>query len=158
MQVEAFMLRGGQQVPLVPTEPSKEIRELRAKLILEEAIETVGALGFHIQVPNPQLSLLIDDVEFTELKRGFDLTEVIDGCCDISVVTIGTLSACGVPDLPFLSLVDKNNLLKFGPGSSIREDGKIMKPPGHKPPDIKGLLESLLPPVTVPTSVTGGQL
>lgn len=33
-------------------------------------------------------------------------------------------------------LVDENNLAKFGPGGYRRDDGKWIKPPGHKPPAI----------------------
>ena len=71
------------------------------------------------------------------------MVETIDGCCDLAVVTTGTLSACGVPDLPFQQAVDQNNLEKFGPGNTIRDDGKLIKPPGHKPPDIAGILSRL---------------
>jgi predicted HAD superfamily Cof-like phosphohydrolase len=39
--------------------------------------------------------------------------------------------------------VDQNNLAKFGPGGHRREDGKWVKPPDHKPPDIAGLLDKL---------------
>src|SRR5690606_33615746 len=74
----------------------------------------------------------------------FDLEKTVDGCCDLKVVTTGTLSSCGIPDELFQKEVDENNLKKFGPGHSYREDGKLIKPPGHQPPNIKGLLEELL--------------
>ena len=73
--------------------------------------------------------------------RDPNLVEIADGCADLSVVTIGTLSACGIADEMLLGVVDANNLAKFGPGHSIREDGKLIKPKNHKPPDIAQLLE-----------------
>jgi hypothetical protein len=73
------------------------------------------------------------------------MVELVDGCCDLSVVTIGTLSACGVSDDPFLMEVDQNNLDKFGDGHSYREDGKLIKPPDHQPPRIEELLEDIRP-------------
>ena len=78
------------------------------------------------------------DINFIDLddQGDADLCAIVDGCCDLSVVTIGTLSACGVPDELFLKLVDENNLAKFGDGHSIREDGKLIKPSDHKPPAI----------------------
>jgi predicted HAD superfamily Cof-like phosphohydrolase len=80
-----------------------------------------------------------------ELINDFALNtaEVIDGCCDLKVVTTGTLSAFGLPDELFQEEVDTNNLAKFGPGGRRREDGKWVKPPNHKPPDIAGLLKRL---------------
>ena len=47
----------------------------------------------------------------------------------------------GVNEAPIIAMVDNNNMAKHGPGSSIREDGKLIKPPGHKPPDIAGELK-----------------
>jgi predicted HAD superfamily Cof-like phosphohydrolase len=68
------------------------------------------------------------------------MIEVADGCADVSVVTIGTLSACGIADKPLLKEVDESNLRKFGPGYSKREDGKWIKPPDWKVPDIAKVL------------------
>ena len=134
--VEDFMRKARQDLPESTCVPNRHIRQLRAKLILEEAVETVEALGFSVvQNPTGDFSFIAD--------REPDLLEIIDGCCDIKVVTTGTLSACGVPDLPFQECVDLNNLAKFGPGHSWREDGKLIKPEGHKPPDIAGVLTSL---------------
>ena len=70
------------------------------------------------------------------------MVEVIDGCCDISVVTIGTLISCGVPDESFLVEVDQNNLDKVKNGT-IRDDGKLIKPKDHKPPRIQEILDEL---------------
>ena len=133
--VESFMILARQDVPESPGIPSIEVRLLRARLILEEAVETVMALGFDVNV----------DENVVRLENAYDpdLIEIIDGCCDVSVVTTGTLIACGVPDLPFLNTVNQNNLDKFGPGHSWREDGKLIKPPGHKKPDIQSILNSL---------------
>lgn len=140
--VDKFMGLAKQELPESPCIPSREVRELRAKLIYEEAIETINGLGFsvvYLENHNhpDQIGLhLVED-------REPNLVEIIDGCCDLKVVTTGTLSACGVPDLPFQVAVDTNNLAKFGPGHSWREDGKLIKPPGHQPPDIQGILDSL---------------
>ena len=128
LRVNAFMLAAKQQVPLTPTLPNGDVRLLRAKLILEEALETVEALGFLV---TPQGLEPIDGYQMSPAK----FCEVVDGCCDVSVVTIGTLSALGVADEPVLKITDENNLAKFGPGHSWREDGKLVKPSGHKPPD-----------------------
>ena len=131
----------GQNTPTEVTMPSEETRLLRAKLILEEALETIEGLGVSVNWDGI-FKITSDEVSF-ELSHKPDMIEIVDGCADISVVTTGTLIACGVPDEELLRLVDENNLAKFGLGSYLREDGKWMKPPDHKPPDIKGLLNKL---------------
>ncbi len=138
------MLRGSQVVPLNLTFPGLEVRRLRAALILEECLETIEALGFFVSGEETN-GLRIHNVYLIEDKEPIkespaSLIEVVDGCCDISVVTIGTLSAFGVPDLPVLNLVDQNNLAKFGPGCTIAEGGKVIKPPHHKKPNFSSVL------------------
>ncbi len=116
---------------------------LRANLILEEAKETIEALGFEINlVPVHEIGYGTRKEATLIEKFEPNLKEIADGCADISVVTIGTLIACGIHDAELLKAVDRNNLDKFGPGHSIREDGKLIKPPGHKPPDILQILRN----------------
>ena len=143
--VERFHELAGDPAPAVPTEPSREVRILRAKLILEEALETIrDGLGVFVFVGDEVSMHSVTDGELSFHCSGrFNITETIDGCCDLRYVTTGTLSACGVPDQPFQDAVDQNNLDKFGPGHSLREDGKLIKPPGHQPPDIAGILEAI---------------
>lgn len=132
-RVEAFMAKANQQVPGAPMMPDAETRKFRAKIILEETLETIEALGMKVVARNFSF-------EIEESSQPPDLIEIVDGCADIRVVTTGTLSACGVADESLMAEVDQNNLAKFGPGSYRREDGKWMKPPGHKPPDIARIL------------------
>lgn len=133
-RVEEFMRLAGQEVPSTPIVPILSVRKFRADMILEEALETIEALGFEVNQVGPDGEL--------ELKEAFhpDLPLIVDGCADIKVVTTGTMSACGVQDESIQFEVDRNNLLKFGPGSYRRADGKWMKPPDHQPPNINLLL------------------
>lgn len=142
LRVERFMLKAAQDVLTRPCQPTTEVRMLRAKLILEECLETINALGVMFEVnevegaegPRSTFSL-VDMGEDT-----FDMVEVADGCADIKVVTTGTLSACGIKDAFLQALIDRSNLAKFSPGGYKREDGKWIKPPDWKKPDIGGLL------------------
>jgi len=137
-KVEKFMLAAGQSVPPVITVPSERVRFLRAKLILEEALETIDALGIDILLDDARLTY--DCLEFA-LGGEFNMEEVIDGCCDLGVVTTGTLSACGVPDEPFQFEVNINNLRKLTYSTTVREDGKLVKGENFPKPRIKELLE-----------------
>lgn len=139
-RIAEFMFRAKQELPRYPVVPSEEVRLLRAKLILEEAFETVEALGFSVKLDHKQQLFPCDFSYHSDYLP--NLVEIADGCADLSVVTIGTLCACGIDDSPLLEAVDRNNSAKFGPGHSIREDGKLVKPPGHTPPDIAGVLRA----------------
>lgn len=135
-RIEELMRRASQALPIKPIMPSQAVRQLRANLILEEALETIKGLGFSVE-----WKVDGDGRKYIAVPSGEpNIVEVVDGCADVSVVTIGTLSAFGVADQPILEAIDANNLDKFGPGSYRREDGKWIKPPGHKPADIMGLL------------------
>lgn len=137
-RVEQFMELAGQEIPATPVMPSSPTRRLRANIIFEETLETLEGLGFV-----PRWDAARQEWVMEETCKP-DLVLSVDGCCDLRVVTTGTLSAMGVADEIVQIEVDKNNLAKFGPGGYRREsDGKWMKPPGHQPPDILGVLLKL---------------
>lgn len=135
-RIKTFMQQAGQETPARPVEPDENTRILRAKLILEEALETVEALGVKVTFN--------EDGQPIAFEPGgkFNMEEVVDGCADISVVTIGTLIALGVDDEPILEEVDAANLRKFGPGGRRRADGKWLKPPDWTPPDLMARLKA----------------
>lgn len=128
------MRLAGQEVREYPGLPGREILKRCANLILEEAIETVRGMGFYVDGD-------FNDYWLRDHPEGSSLTEAVDGCADLRVVATCALSAMGVDDESIQKLVDDNNLQKFGPGGHRREDGKWVKPPGHKPPDIAGELD-----------------
>ena len=156
-RVEYFMKLASQEVPAEATMASDKVRKLRAKLVFEEAMELINGLGveitFHMSgdgvdlsindptAPKDKPDLRVRSHEFEVVADG-DFEEIADGCCDVSVVTIGTLSAFGLSDEPLLKLTDENNLDKFRPGHSIREDGKLIKPPNHPKPDFKQAIKN----------------
>ncbi len=132
--VEAFMRYAGQYRPPKPCEPITEVRALRARLILEEAFETVNALGFDVYIRHEPGVVNFCQLELKGSPTGFNLVEAVDGCCDLKVVTTGTLSAMGVADDAVQNIVDAANLRKFGPGSYKDANGKWQKPPDFVPP------------------------
>jgi predicted HAD superfamily Cof-like phosphohydrolase len=147
-RVEQFMAKANQHVPSQPTIPDEATRRFRAKIILEEALETIEGLGFYVTMKDQGTWEQLVSIDQCEFSKEFpnkatlepDLIKIVDGCADVRVVTTGTLSACGVADEPVQEEVDESNLRKFGPGSYKREDGKWMKPPDFRPPDIEAVL------------------
>lgn len=141
LKVDEFMQKAGQYLPQRPTVPNLEVRKLRAKLILEEALETIWALGFETYYNNMPAAYH-GDYQFIENEKGCNPTKVLDGCCDIKVVTTGTLSAFGIDDEEPQAEVDESNLKKFGPGGHKREDGKWIKPNDWVEPNLKQFVET----------------
>lgn len=148
LAVDLFMRLGRQRVPLKPTDQlTDEERILRAKLMVEEVLETCNALGVKVKFGHgdrinagDMTSPIAIHPHVFEIVGPLDMVEAVDGCLDVRVVTTGTLSALGVSDESLQEEVDQNNLAKYGPGCTIRADGKVIKPPDHKPPDILGRL------------------
>lgn len=150
------MFRAAQACPLVPTVPDEKTRVLRARLMLEEVLETVAALGVTVTLTAPTLDgadlhvpVAMDSLSFLA-KGDVDLVEAADGCADVAVVTTGTLIALGIPDVELQEMVDENNLAKFGPGGYRDSNGKWIKPPGHKPPPIASFLTGMGLPSSLP--------
>lgn len=90
------------------------------------------------------------DEEFEECLRGEeynDLAEIIDGLIDIIWIAMGSLLAYIGPDATNACLreVSRANMSKvIGDGlPKFREDGKVLKPEGFEPPNIKRILQSL---------------
>ena len=135
-----------QLVPTVPCIPPTDVRLLRAQLVLEEALETVHALGFSVQVGAAEVVVRhVDDVEFFEHGSDLNLGDMIDGACDTIYVAVGVLASCGVPDGLCMDRVLTANGHKFINGPVINEKtGKYLKPAGWKAPVYDDIIESPL--------------
>ena len=119
--------------------PSEEIRLLRAKLILEEAFETIWALGFTV----------INHAPIEPSGKPPNLEKIIDGVCDLTYVALGTLVSCGVPDVEHMNEVCKANERKLPFGMAIFNDaGKFLKPVGWKGPDHVSIMKIMLEKTT----------
>jgi predicted HAD superfamily Cof-like phosphohydrolase len=137
--VREFHFKGGQPVLLLPTVPSDERIRLRAKLVMEEAFETVAAMYGNDEALQAHHRQVQDILAVARVD--VDLPKVADGCADLDYVVEGTRLELGINGLPIAKTVHAANMAKFGPGSWKREDGKQMKPPGWKPPDIEAELK-----------------
>ena len=144
-QVDQFMRLAQQDVPRSVTIPSEEVRLLRVKLTFEECLEKLSALGVTMRFGSFEFHPGLESSGYLcgwtfHITAECDIIEVVDACCDINVVSTGTLSAFGVDDvLPQLA-VNMSNLRKFDLGGHKRDDGKWIKPPLWQPPDIAGIL------------------
>lgn len=150
LRIEEFMQKAQQETPSVLKMPDLGVRLLRAKLIMEECLETIEALGVEAEVryvgvgAGGSVPITHQTLILREARKEPNIVEIADGCADISVVTIGTLIACGIPDVELLRMVDESNLAKFtGDAHRCPTTGKWIKPSDWKAPDIAQLLLEL---------------
>lgn len=136
-RVAEFMEEAGQKIKYSPETPDDETRLLAAKLIFEEAKETIDSLGCRI------VAKATGGLEVIVLNAStFNMAEAVDGCLDTIYVCHWALNAMGVADeLPMLEVCDANER-KFAEGHWIDGDGKLRKPPGWVGPDIAGAIEA----------------
>lgn len=82
--------------------------------------------------------------EVKELEEATDQEEQLDALIDIMVVTIGAMHSMGVDLEGAWREVRRSNLAKIDPATgkvNKREDGKVLKPDGWTPPNLKPYLE-----------------
>lgn len=104
-----------------------EVIRLRGALIQEEYVETLEALAL---------------VEKGQREDALEL--LADGLVDLVYVVIGTAIAFGIPFDECWKEVQRTNMAKTDPktgGPIYREDGKLLKPEGWEPPDLKSILK-----------------
>lgn len=133
-----------QAIPGQAMIPDHGTRRLRAQLVLEEALETVHALGFAVFAADKSGSgCVVEEVDFIA-DRPPNLEQIIDGACDTIYVATGTMAVCGVSDMPHLAEVCKANDRKFPGGVAItNSNGKFQKPEGWVGPDHKKVMADL---------------
>lgn len=102
-----------------PAIPPKEVWLMRIRLINEEAAELCDAC--------------IEE----------DIVEVADALADLLYVVYGAAHTFGLDIQPIFDEVHRSNMAKVGPDGKVkrREDGKILKPDGWKPPAIRAFVE-----------------
>jgi predicted HAD superfamily Cof-like phosphohydrolase len=112
--VSVFLKAVGQETPAFPQSTVSDQAELYKKLIKEEV------------------------EEFWEAEAASDDVEQIDACFDMMWVIVGYMKSRGWDCENIWDEGAKSNLSKIDPVTGLvkrREDGKILKPEGWKPPD-----------------------
>lgn len=116
--VKEFQTAVGQHVGTKPEFPDPEERELRIRLLKEEYEEYIQG----------------------ECKN--DLENIAKELADIIYIVCGTAASYGIPLNEVFTEVHRSNMTKLVDGKPVRRaDGKILKPDGWTPPNIKAILE-----------------
>jgi predicted HAD superfamily Cof-like phosphohydrolase len=94
-----------------------------------------------------QAELYMDLVmeEFKELIIAYgnrDKVEIADACADLKWVIEGLEHTLNIPQQEVWDEVARSNLSKISPNGKVikREDGKVLKPEGWTPPNIKAII------------------
>jgi predicted HAD superfamily Cof-like phosphohydrolase len=133
--VADFMKMSGQTVRTSPTtDITAEERLLRARLVLEEALEFVEAMGCEAYGGGIDFAPPLDaknlDVRIVE-SRNIDLVEAADAIGDIVVVAKGSAHTLGIDPDHVFRIIHETNLAKAPGGVVTRNEfGKILKPEG----------------------------
>lgn len=135
--VEHFIKLAGRDVPPKPQIVSLDLRKLCARLILEEALETIrDGLGLDsMGLPDDAKRVI-----WSETNSGPDLVALAGGCFDTRYICTYTLSTFGIPDYG-QEIIDLNNLDKFP--SKVDANGKVVKPVEFVGPKIREWIEEL---------------
>ena len=84
--------------------------------------------------------------EFDELMEGYegrDLIEIADACADLKWVIEGLEHTLNIPQQEVWDEVSRSNLQKIMADGKVhkRDDGKVLKPEGWTPPNIRAIFE-----------------
>ena len=98
--------------------------------------------------------------ELREAGAAGDLVGVADALADIVYVAYGTACVYGIDLDAVLDEVHASNMTKLGAdGRPVRRaDGKVLKGPGYRPPDVAGVLARRSPAGSVPDGLGSGEI
>lgn len=126
--VREFHKRFGQAIEDDPHVDNTDRNTLRIDLLAEELVELAEALGLKL--------------EFTYVADGLptDPVAALDALTDLQYVLDGAYLSLGFHRVKDAALaeVHRSNMSKLGEDGKpvLRDDGKILKPPGYSPPNL----------------------
>ncbi len=95
-----------------------------------------------------QAELYVDLIieEFKELMQAYgnrDIVEIADACADLKWVIEGLEHTLDIPQQKVWNEVARSNLAKISSDGKVhkRSDGKVLKPDGWTPPNIKDIIK-----------------
>lgn len=120
---------------------SAQVREFHHSFGLPVRAVPTGSVGDR-QAALRQ-SLIAEEVgELADAVTAHDLVAIADALADIVYVAYGTAHTYGIDLDRVLDEVHSSNMSKLGADGRpvYREDGKVLKGPGFRPPDIAAVL------------------
>ncbi|MCB8987610.1 MAG: HAD-IA family hydrolase [Ardenticatenaceae bacterium] len=128
-RIREFHAAVGSPLPHAPQLREADHLAMRHRLIQEEYEEATAV--FHTLIDALQNGQQLDPVEA--------LTPLVHELADLLYVVYGAIEACGVDADAVFQEVHRANLQKAG--GPRRADGKLLKPPGWQPADVRSVLQ-----------------
>jgi predicted HAD superfamily Cof-like phosphohydrolase len=138
-QLIQFHLAVGQPILPSPAVPTDERIRLRLRLIVEEMFEVIEATVRDPTLFDPYMNGVQALIGHCAIR--VDLPKLADALGDTDYVVEGTRLEFGIDGEPIADEIHRTNMAKVGSQPVTDEHGKILKPPGWRPPDIAGELE-----------------
>lgn len=117
----------------------RERVHMRMALIAEEFVELLAAVYGERAAERVAgaIAAAVSDDDGTR-----DTVAAADALSDLVYVIYGMALECGIPLPAVLAEVQTSNLSKLDVDGRpiLREDGKVLKGPGYRPPDVAGVL------------------
>ncbi|MCL4264628.1 MAG: hypothetical protein KJ069_15500 [Anaerolineae bacterium] len=116
--------------PTAPTIPHPDTLALRRTLIQEEYREVMAAFAD-----------AFDSIEREAVTTPTDLASLAHELADLLYVVYGTFAMLGINADAVYTEIHRANMEKLG--GPRRADGKLLKPPGWQPANIRNILQEL---------------
>lgn len=129
LQQREFMVAMGKRVAVIPGDALKDDLDLAVKLIQEEV--------------NEELLPAVRDFSNPQFDKTAMLVEILDGAVDSVYVIYQLCNTLGLPFDEAFAEVHRSNMAKRAPDGTVhyREDGKVLKPHGWTPPNLRAIIE-----------------
>lgn len=127
----------GDRLPETPTPPNEAACVLYSRLKMEEAMEFVDAAGCEVLVDGVPVNARSIRIN---LRRTPDLVAMVHENTDCLYIDFNIMNQLGVrADVPFLA-IHAANMQKCPGGVCSFQNGKVIKPAGWKPADMRVVL------------------
>lgn len=120
-------------------QPMDDVREFHEKfgVLINDDVKHFGHVPPHTR--KLRVDLLIEEcTEYLQAECDHDIVQIADALADMVYIICGTALSYGIPLHMVWDTIHASNMRKIG--GPTREDGKILKPEGWNPPDVKGVL------------------
>lgn len=112
--------------------------------VFDHLIQDKPNANVDISIQSLRYDLIYEELrELNEAMLDRDIVEVADAIADLLYVVYGTAVSYGIDIEPVFEAVHKSNMDKIWPDGELHyhPNGKVKKPEGWEPPNIKAILK-----------------
>lgn len=146
--VREFNQAAQQACPDRPEAMCKRDVEFLVKMMLDEMMELMATVHYPDDAKNVMIDMIenskdIPKTEYPDTQEGKidKIADQADALVDAYYYSLNAACKRGINISKVFQIVHAANMAKMDPTTGMfikREDGKILKPPGWQPPDVRG--------------------